>query len=80
MEERDGLDAQSTGRRSRRYLDLSERLQPGFQTGDRNTVAQSVEHLRRAYPHLTVSYHADNFAATDPLWLEALESAGMPLT
>jgi hypothetical protein len=36
--------------------------------------------MRRAYPHLTGSYHADNLAASDPLWLEALRNAGMPLT
>ena len=50
-----------------------------FKTGDASGMMRSVEHLRRAYPHLTVSYHADNLAAADPLWLEAFRSAGMPL-
>jgi AraC-like DNA-binding protein/tetratricopeptide (TPR) repeat protein len=51
-----------------------------FKTGDSGSMTRSVEHMRRAYPHLTVSYHADNLAASDPLWLEALRNAGMPLT
>jgi tetratricopeptide (TPR) repeat protein len=51
-----------------------------FNMGDRNTMTRSVEHLRRACPHLTVSYHTDNFSEANPLWLEALRSAGMPLT
>ena len=38
-----------------------------FKTGDPGAMTRSVEHLRRAYPHLTVSYHADNLAAADPL-------------
>jgi AraC-like DNA-binding protein len=50
-----------------------------FKVGDQGTMTQSVEHMRRAYPYLTVSYHADNLAAADPLWLEALRNAGMPL-
>jgi adenylate cyclase len=51
-----------------------------FQTRDRGTMTRSVEQMRRAYPHLTVAYHADNLAAAEPLWLEALHEAGMPLT
>jgi adenylate cyclase len=51
-----------------------------FKTGDSGIMRRSVEHMRRAYPHLTVSYHADNLAAADPLWLEAMRNAGMPLT
>jgi AraC-like DNA-binding protein len=51
-----------------------------FKTGDPGSMTRSVEHLRRAYPYLTVSYHADNLAAADPLWLEAMRNAGMPLT
>jgi AraC-like DNA-binding protein/TolB-like protein len=48
-------------------------------TSDPCGVAQSVECMRRAYPFLTVSYHADNFPA-DVGWLEALANAGMPLS
>jgi adenylate cyclase len=51
-----------------------------LKTGDSAIMARSVEHLRRAYPHLTVSYHAYDLAGADPLWLEAFRSAGMPLT
>jgi AraC-like DNA-binding protein len=51
-----------------------------FKTGDPGSMTRSVEHMRRAYPHLTVAYHADNFSAAEPLWLEALRNAGMPLT
>lgn len=47
---------------------------------DPGGMTRSVEYMRREHPHLTVGYHAENFAASDPLWLEALESAGMPLT
>jgi AraC-like DNA-binding protein len=50
-----------------------------FKMRDRGTMVRSVELLLRAHPHVTVSYHANNFAAADPLWLEALRSAGMPL-
>jgi AraC-like DNA-binding protein len=50
-----------------------------FQTRDQGSMRRSVDHMRRAYPHLTVAYHADNLAAADPLWLEALHNAGMPL-
>jgi AraC-like DNA-binding protein/Flp pilus assembly protein TadD len=51
-----------------------------FKSGDHGSMTRSVEHMRRAYPHLTVAYHADHFAAADPLWLEALRDAGMPLS
>jgi adenylate cyclase len=51
-----------------------------FKTSDSPSMVRSVKHMRRAYPHLTVSYHADNLTAADPLWLEALRDAGMPLT
>ena len=52
----------------------------GFKTRDSGSMARSVEHMRRAYPHLTVSYHAKNLTAADPRWLEALQKAGMPLS
>jgi hypothetical protein len=51
-----------------------------FKMNDWGTMKRSVEVLRRAHPHLTVAYHAENFAAADPLWLEALRNAGMPLS
>ena len=51
-----------------------------FKTGDSGNMARSVELMRRAYPHLSVSYHAKNLTAADPLWLEALAKAGMPLS
>lgn len=51
-----------------------------FKMGDPGTMKRSVGHMRRAFPHLTVAYHADNLAAADALWLEALRTAGMPLT
>jgi AraC-like DNA-binding protein/TolB-like protein len=50
-----------------------------FKMGDLAGVAQSVDHMRRAHPYLTVSYHADNFPVGDLGWIEALASAGMPL-
>jgi AraC-like DNA-binding protein/TolB-like protein len=50
-----------------------------YKTADRGSMTRSVEHMRRAHPSLTVSYHADHFGAADSLWLEALRNAGMPL-
>ena len=50
-----------------------------FKVDDQAGVVQSVDHLRRAHPHLTVSWHANHFSA-DPGWLEALAKAGMPLS
>jgi hypothetical protein len=50
-----------------------------FKMGDSDGIVQAVEHMRRAYPYLTVAHHADNFPVMDPGWLEALASAGMPL-
>ena len=50
-----------------------------FKVDDQAGVVHSVDHLCRAHPHLTVSWHADHISA-DPGWLEALAKAGMPLS
>ena len=47
--------------------------------GDKATVIQSVERMRRAQPHLTVSLLVENYPVADPDWLEAITRAGMPL-
>jgi AraC-like DNA-binding protein/TolB-like protein len=47
--------------------------------GDLSAVKQSVDCMRRARPHLTVSLIVDNYAHADAGWLEALTHAGMPL-
>jgi AraC-like DNA-binding protein/TolB-like protein len=47
--------------------------------GDRVTVAHSVDCMRRAQPHLTVSLLVENYPIADPDWLEAISRAGMPL-
>ena len=51
-----------------------------FKMGDSGGMARSVERMRRAYPHLSLTYHAENLAAAEPLWLEALRTSGIPLT
>ena len=48
-----------------------------LKTGDDRANVQSVDRLRRVFPHLTLSYHAD-FPFYDPRWLEGLANAGMP--
>ena len=50
-----------------------------FKMGDQRGISDAVDCMRRAHPHLTVAYHADNFPVMDPRWLEALANAGMPL-
>jgi TolB-like protein len=47
--------------------------------GDAATVAHSVDTMRRAQPHLTVSLLVENYPLADPGWLQALTRAGMPL-
>ncbi len=46
--------------------------------GDQRWHPNSVDSMRRAHPHLTVAYRADNFPVMDPRRLDALASAGMP--
>jgi AraC-like DNA-binding protein/TolB-like protein len=48
--------------------------------GDRVTVAHSVDCMRRAQPHLTVSLLVENYPVADPDWLESISRAGLPLT
>jgi len=48
--------------------------------GDRVTVAHSVDCMRRAQPHLTVSLLVENYPVADPDWLDAISHAGLPLT
>jgi len=48
--------------------------------GDLGLVAHSVECMRRAQPHLTVSLLVENYPVADPDWLEAISRAGLPLT
>ena len=46
--------------------------------GDQRWHPNSVDSMRRAHPHLTMAYRADNFPVMDPRRLDALASAGMP--
>jgi AraC-like DNA-binding protein/TolB-like protein len=48
--------------------------------GDTATVARSVDSMRRAQPHMTVSLLVENYPIADPDWLEAITRLGMPLT
>jgi AraC-like DNA-binding protein/TolB-like protein len=48
--------------------------------GDTATVARSVDCMRRAQPHMTVSLLVENYPIADPDWLEAITRLGMPLT
>jgi hypothetical protein len=50
-----------------------------FSKRDPDGMSQSVEHLRRAYPHLTVPLVLYQSPAAGPDWLEAMADAGMPL-
>jgi AraC-like DNA-binding protein/TolB-like protein len=47
--------------------------------GDWATVAHSVDCMRRAQPHLSVSLLVENYPIADPDWLEAIARAGLPL-
>ena len=47
--------------------------------GDKVTVAHSVDCMRHAQPHLTVSLLVENYPLADPGWLEAISRAGLPL-
>jgi AraC-like DNA-binding protein/TolB-like protein len=47
--------------------------------GDLSTVERSIDCMRRARPHLTVSLIVDNYALADTAWLEAVARAGLPL-
>ncbi|HEX5326772.1 MAG TPA: helix-turn-helix domain-containing protein [Acetobacteraceae bacterium] len=47
--------------------------------GDKATVARSVDCMRRARPHLTVSEIVEIWPWADTGWLEAITRAGMPL-
>jgi AraC-like DNA-binding protein/TolB-like protein len=47
--------------------------------GDKATVLRSVDCLRRARPHLTVSQIVGFWPWADASWLEAITRAGMPL-
>jgi AraC-like DNA-binding protein/TolB-like protein len=48
--------------------------------GDMATVADSVDRMRRAQPHLSVSLLVENYPVADPDWLHAIARAGMPLS
>ena len=48
--------------------------------GDLATVAHSVDCMRRAQPHLSVSLLVENYPVADPDWLAAISRAGLPLT
>jgi tetratricopeptide (TPR) repeat protein len=48
--------------------------------GDTATVVRSVDCMRRAQPHITVSLVVENYPIADPDWLEAITRLGMPLT
>ena len=48
-------------------------------TGDRPRLAYGVECMRRAQPEFSVSVIMATYPPADPVWLDALTRAGMPL-
>ena len=47
--------------------------------GDKATITASVDCMRRARPHATVSQFVEVWPYADTGWLEAIAHAGMPL-